>query len=69
VPRLREPTDERIDLLAATLDEGFRTDSQDSFGTRRLGFFKDVEGIDVLVRVTRQSDGSASMSTDTSCLS
>ena len=64
-----ELTDEQIDMLAATLDEGFAEDSTSSLGTRRLGFFKDVEGIDVLVRVTRQSDGSASMSTDTSCLS
>jgi len=66
---LREPTDERIDLLAATLDEGFRTDSQDSFGTRRLGFFKDVEDISILIRITRDPDGSAAMGAQTLCLS
>jgi len=63
-----ELTDEQIDMLAATLDEGFAQDSTSSLGTRRISFVVEIESIGVFVDIVRFSDGSAALGTDTLCL-
>jgi len=61
-------TDEQINMLEATVDEGFRADSVSSLGTRRITFVARIETLGVIVDVVRETDGSAGLASETLCL-
>lgn len=61
-------TDEQIDALETRLAVTFLEDSTDAVGTRLVSFVLPVDGEDVVVRLSRTTDGAGTLTTSTPCL-
>lgn len=62
-------TDDQVDALEARLGVTFLEDGVDATGTRLVSFVLRIDGHDVVVRLSRNTDGSGTLTTSTPCTS
>jgi len=60
--------DEQIDALTVRLEVTFLEDATDADGTRLVSFVLPVDGEDIVVRLSRNADGSGTLTTSTPCV-
>ena len=59
---------DRLDALAERLDVQFLEDTVDVEGQRLIAFVLDVDGVEVIVRVSRLDSGAVTLTTTTPCV-
>jgi hypothetical protein len=59
---------DRLDALAERLDVQFLEDTVDVEGQRLIAFVLDVDGVEVIVRVSRLDSGAVTLTATTPCV-